>query len=139
MFGGLIVDANRLERIMKIRLFSIALIAAAAVGTILVAPVAAEAAQRASLATSDRAEFGVVLPDSATAPKTVTFPGGGTWDYGTNAGTYSNYFHKSKKHATSVVNGNATYASSGTARANAWSKVSIFHTWTGNKAFYRFV
>jgi lactococcin 972 family bacteriocin len=119
--------------------FSAALIATAAVGTILVAPVAANAAPNAAAASPKSSEVGVLLPDNGITPKKVTFPEGGTWDYGTNDGTYSNYFHKTRQHATSVINGNATYKTSGSARPNTWSKVSVFHTWTGNQAFYRFV
>ena len=61
---------------------------------------------------------------------------GGTWTYGaTGSINYSNYFHPSKKHRSSVQNCSGTYRSTDAA-GGLTSRVSESVCLSGNQAYY---
>ncbi|HEY5820493.1 MAG TPA: lactococcin 972 family bacteriocin [Propionibacteriaceae bacterium] len=56
----------------------------------------------------------------------VEYPGGGTWNYGTNrTEVWSNYHHPSANHRSSVINGYGEYKSSGCKARGVWSYASL--------------
>ncbi len=108
------------------------------------APTAASAAQVEPVPQSAASEGnGVHIPSGAHAPRyTVTPEGGGSWTYGTNGPNntaYSNFYHASRKHGSSVQNGRGNVARSATVAGGATAKSSITKTYAGNIAYYRFV
>jgi lactococcin 972 family bacteriocin len=65
---------------------------------------------------------GTALPALAT----VEYPGGGTWNYGTNrTEVWSNYHHPTRNHRSSVINGYGEYRSSGCKAPRIWSYASL--------------
>ncbi|HFL3608707.1 TPA: lactococcin 972 family bacteriocin [Clostridioides difficile] len=72
----------------------------------------------------------VTITDNMTTPRTKVDVGGGEWEYGTaKEGKYqkrawSNYYHKTRYHASSVVLGNKENDSE-TYKPNTTSKASI--------------
>jgi lactococcin 972 family bacteriocin len=77
------------------------------------------------------------------APRYTSHPeGGGTWIHGTdgpNNTAYSKFFHATRKHGSSVGNGQGFVNRTGTIAANKWANSSIRKTWAGNIAYYRFI
>ncbi len=68
----------------------------------------------------------IVVAGAVPAFATVEYPGGGTWNYGTNrTEVWSNYHHPSRKHRSSVINGYGEYKSSACKRAGKWSYASL--------------
>jgi lactococcin 972 family bacteriocin len=68
----------------------------------------------------------IVVGTAAPALATVEYPGGGTWNYGTNrTEVWSNYHHPNNKHRSSVINGYGEYLSSGCKNPNVWSYASL--------------
>lgn len=64
----------------------------------------------------------VVLGFATPALAAVAYPGGGTWVYGTNTTeVYSNYYHGSKRHRSSTINGYGEYSASTCKGAGVWS------------------
>ena len=60
---------------------------------------------------------------------------GGTWSYGVGSKyVYSNYYHKSKTHKSSVIG--KTTNSSGWTRKGVTSKASAQKKLSGNKSYY---
>ncbi|WP_119870313.1 lactococcin 972 family bacteriocin [Frondihabitans sp. 762G35] len=51
---------------------------------------------------------------------------------------YSDFYHPSRKHGSSVYNGNGTGNRSDIVEAKIWSRSKVHHTFVGNQAFYRF-
>lgn len=105
------------------------------------APAAANATPITAIDTAR--EAGAEIPDSPFAPQySVTPEGGGSWTYGTNGPNntaYSNFYHPTRKHGSSVQNGRGNLNQSGTVLGGATAKSSISKTTAGNLAFYRFV
>ena len=67
----------------------------------------------------------IVAGAAVPALATVTYPGGGTWSYGTNSTeVYSNYYHPSNNHRSSVINGYGEYLSSGCKSPGVWAYAS---------------
>ncbi len=59
---------------------------------------------------------------------TVSYPGGGTWNYGVasdQSQVWSNYHHPSRVHRSSVINGYGEYYSSACKSAGVWSYASL--------------
>ncbi|MEU5692420.1 lactococcin 972 family bacteriocin [Actinosynnema sp. NPDC020468] len=78
----------------------------------------------------------LVLGIATPALATVVNVGGGTWDYGVDsARVWSNYYHGSKCHGSSVVG--AYYDSSGDTRAGITARASAPAKGSGNKSYYR--
>lgn len=68
----------------------------------------------------------IVLGSAVPALATVEYPGGGTWNYGTNrTEVWSNYHHPSRNHRSSVINGYGEYRSSGCKSPGVWSYASL--------------
>lgn len=65
------------------------------------------------------------------------YPGGGVWTYGaSNGGAYSNYYHGSKYHSSTVVSRKNSNSSKGYANAGRTSYAYIRTTWGEQAAFY---
>lgn len=63
-------------------------------------------------------------------------PGGGTWHYGVGlTGTYSDYFHSSRRHQSSVRSGSKTVQKR--AGAGSWSKARLT-VFSGCEVFWGF-
>ncbi|MFZ7088109.1 lactococcin 972 family bacteriocin [Curtobacterium sp. RRHDQ10] len=136
---------------MKIRMIACSA-AVVALGAALVVPVAAHAAPSATADESGAAlvrvvdadeGFGVVEPSGISTRKDkdfVEFPeGGGTWYHGIKNGqVYSNFYHYTRKHGSSVINGEGWKKSSRLVDPRLTSNASISSTIAGNTAYYRF-
>ena len=82
---------------------------------------------------------GVILSNSIIAMAATVQVDGGTWAYGTNVTKcYSNYYHGSRAHNSTAINGNATASYSGQVSAKNTSYASVSKTLTGNTAYYGF-
>ncbi|ROP65686.1 lactococcin 972 family bacteriocin [Curtobacterium sp. ZW137] len=80
---------------------------------------------------------GTITPNYSVSPE-----GGGSWTYGTNGPNntaFSNFYHASRKHGSSVQNGRGQVARSRDTLGGATAKSSITKTFAGNNAYYRFV
>jgi lactococcin 972 family bacteriocin len=89
-------------------------------------------------------EHGIPIPSVGTITPnyTVTPEGGGTWTYGTNGPNntaFSNFHHASRKHGSSVQNGQGHVARSADTAGGGTARSSIRKTFAGNAAYYRFV
>ncbi|MBT1675948.1 lactococcin 972 family bacteriocin [Curtobacterium aurantiacum] len=89
-------------------------------------------------------EHGAPIPGGGaiTPSYTITPEGGGSWSYGTNGANntaYSNFYHKTRKHGSSVENGAGNLSRSRDTAGGATAKSSIRKTYAGNHAYYRFV
>lgn len=65
--------------------------------------------------------------DNGVSTYSVSYPYGGTWQYGTTlplgcGEVYSNFLHNSRKHHSSVMNANGIYAYSGVKGAGVWAE-----------------
>lgn len=72
----------------------------------------------------------VLMAIGAAAPAlaTVVNVGGGTWNYGVNNNggeVWSNYYHPSLRHRSSVINGYGEYYNSGCVSSGTWSYASL--------------
>ncbi|MCR6514421.1 MAG: lactococcin 972 family bacteriocin [Clostridium sp.] len=63
--------------------------------------------------------------------------GGGTWNYGTGSGrVYSEYYHASEIHGSSVVNGNGVKDTDYNRAKGQWSDASTSSTWKVDNSYY---
>lgn len=72
------------------------------------------------------ATLGLLLAGTGTAFATVSYPGGGTWSYGTRgSGTevYSNYHHPTVAHRASTINAWGEYSCT-SANGGSWANNS---------------
>lgn len=65
----------------------------------------------------------------------VSYPEGGTWDYGNSGRTWSDYHHPSKLHRSTACNSVTCLRSADTGRGS-WSRASVSWTVTGNTWYY---
>ncbi|GAA4552472.1 hypothetical protein GCM10023192_82300 [Amycolatopsis samaneae] len=73
---------------------------------------------------------------AAPALATTEPAGGGTWSYGVSLGVnYSDYYHPTKWHKSSVRSGGVT-RHSGCAAPGTWSHATISAAISGNKAYW---
>ncbi|MFI5709838.1 lactococcin 972 family bacteriocin [Kribbella sp. NPDC051620] len=67
----------------------------------------------------------VLATAAVPALASVAYPGGGTWNYGTNqTSVYSNYHHPSATHKSSTINGYGEYKTSGCVKKDLWANTS---------------
>lgn len=132
---------------MHVRFLAASAAAAVVVAGTLALPTVAQAdstTDRGSSVGTAVQEHGVQLPAGDTlAPRyTVSPEGGGTWTYGTNGKdntAFSNFYHKTRKHGSSVKNGAGNTKRSADKAGGETAKASIRKTYAGNTAYYRFV
>ena len=73
----------------------------------------------------------------AVASAAVKYPGGGVWTYGSaNGGAYSNYYHGSKYHSSTVVSRWTGLSDKGYAGAGRTSYAWIRTFWAEQVSFY---
>ncbi|MFC9297763.1 lactococcin 972 family bacteriocin [Streptomyces sp. NPDC057011] len=78
----------------------------------------------------------VIAASAAPALATTVSVGGGTWDYGAGTATvWSDYYHGSKCHGSSVQG--EYYDASGNVSAGSWAFASAPVKLSGNKSYYR--
>src|SRR5690349_19725923 len=78
---------------------------------------------------------GIATTNAAPASATVAGVSGGLWGYGTALNTWSNFYHPSALHRSSVKVCGIIYRSLDQP-GNAWSTVSVAACLSGNEAFY---
>ncbi len=77
------------------------------------------------------------LGGTVAASAAVQYPGGGVWTYGSaNGGAYSNYFHSSRYHSSTVVSRWTGVSSKGYAKAGQTSRAWIHTVFGERAAFY---
>ena len=76
------------------------------------------------------------LAVAAPALATTVSVGGGTWQYGVTVSNYSNYYHGSKAHRSSVDNSVAGLVRSGCVSSGQWSYASEVAAASGNNAYW---
>ncbi|MFZ6993517.1 lactococcin 972 family bacteriocin [Curtobacterium sp. RRHDQ66] len=127
---------------MRTRIIAAATCLVAAAAVFVPAAADAEPAEPVT-GTSSTYEGSVPIPTGLHAPRySVTPEGGGSWTYGTNGPNntaYSNFYHTTRKHGSSVENGRGNVVRSATVAGGATAKASITKTYAGNHAYYRFV
>ncbi|GAA4686829.1 hypothetical protein GCM10025780_37070 [Frondihabitans cladoniiphilus] len=104
------------------------------------APVRADASASVTAGSVDDTQRGVDIPEGFST-RTVAHPEGGEWRYGIDGPgntTYSHYLHSSRKHSSSVRNGNLEWFRSSVAGAGVQSRAAVAHTVGGNQSFYKF-
>ncbi|WP_431520211.1 lactococcin 972 family bacteriocin [Bifidobacterium pseudolongum] len=76
--------------------------------------------------------------DSGVMPLAEAFPvEGGTWQYGRNlVKAWSNYYHPTKPHASTVTSGNKRSVSANT-RAGYWSYATLNGFYSSANYYYR--
>jgi lactococcin 972 family bacteriocin len=76
------------------------------------------------------------LGAASPAMAAVQYVGGGTWDYGTGGGrVWSDYHHGSRRHQTSVNNGQNHYSSC--VGGGNWARASASSRWwTSDKSYW---
>lgn len=80
---------------------------------------------------------GIILSNSSIALAAVTNIGGGTLYNGvTLKECYSNYYHPTKVHMSSAMNGKGLLVKSNWVNAGYTSYASVSKTLSGNQAFY---
>lgn len=80
---------------------------------------------------------GIILSNSSIAMAAKTSVGGGTLYHGvTFTKCYSNYYHATKTHMSSAMNGKGDIVKSNWTSARYTSYASVSRTLTGNQAFY---
>lgn len=84
------------------------------------------------------ASVAATLGGGATAVSAaVQYPGGGVWTYGSsNGGAYSNYYHGSKYHSSTVVSRWTGASDKGYAGAGRTSRAWIRTAWAEQVSFY---
>ena len=130
---------------LSARLASLSLVAATAVGPVflsLPAASAAEAPPQEKAAVSGTfeapaAEGGGEEIEGGASSRYTSFPEGGTWNHGTLQYVYSKYFHGTRKHGSSVKNGNGISSRSPDVGAGSWAVATIKKTMAGNSAYWR--
>ena len=130
---------------LRARLASLSLVAVTAVGATLVAVPAASATEapppgQASIpGTSEvpAAEGGVEEREDGASSRYTSFPEGGTWNHGTLQYVYSKYFPNTRKHGSSVKNGNGISSRSPNVGAGSRAVATITKTMAGNSAYSR--
>ncbi|WP_226654597.1 lactococcin 972 family bacteriocin [Leifsonia sp. LS1] len=78
---------------------------------------------------------GGTLLSAAPANAYVSYPEGGTWDYGNSGSTWSHYHHPSKVHRSTACN-SYTCLRSADAGRGSWSRATVAWTVTGNTWYY---
>ncbi|CNF06940.1 bacteriocin%2C lactococcin 972 family [Mycobacterium tuberculosis] len=78
----------------------------------------------------------ITMATAGPAMATVKYVGGGTWDYGATATTWSNYYHGSVCHGSSVY-ADAVLVRSPNTAAGYWSYASHKAGLAGNQAYWR--
>lgn len=74
---------------------------------------------------------------AAVASAAAQYPEGGVWTYGSgNGGAYSNYYHPSKYHSSTVVSRKTGSSDKGYAGAGGTSRAWIRTSWGEKVAFY---
>ncbi|MCK4024781.1 lactococcin 972 family bacteriocin [Streptococcus iners] len=82
------------------------------------------------------AGLAATIGGTAVASAAVQYPGGGVWTYGAaNGGAYSNYYHSSRYHSSTVVSRWTGASSKGYAQAGQTSRAWI-STKRGEKAAF---
>lgn len=85
----------------------------------------------------------LVLGGASAALATVAYPPeGGTWEYGTSSNVvYSNYYHATRSHGSSVKNCHGSLTRSPTVLKGAWSHAQRNDACSGeiDYAYYRLV
>jgi len=82
--------------------------------------------------------------DAGISTVDVSYPYGGTWQYGTTlwggcGDVYSNFLHNSRRHHSSVLNADNVYAYSGVKEAGIWASASTYAVCGKvDQAFYGF-
>jgi lactococcin 972 family bacteriocin len=79
---------------------------------------------------------GVSMPAGDNTPQYGAHPEGGTWSHGTNDGVYSNYYHPSKRHGSTAMNGRGNSNRVTGIASGSWSYASISKTTAGNSAYW---
>ncbi|MBB4071312.1 lactococcin 972 family bacteriocin [Canibacter oris] len=86
---------------------------------------------------------GLVFAGAAAANAVVTYPAeGGTWDYGVDSSTiWSNYYHSTRSHGSSVRNCHGSLTRSPNVGPGHWSHATRYDGCTGwfktDQAYYR--
>lgn len=80
---------------------------------------------------------GAVVPDGQYGVAARVIREGGVWTYGTHDGLFSNYWHKTRAHGSSVINGNGQRNTSPDVRGGLTSHSRINKTFAGNTAYWR--
>ena len=83
------------------------------------------------------AEGGVEEREDGASSRYSSFPAGGTWNHGTLQYVYSKYFHNTRKHGSSVINGNGNRVRSANVGGGAWAVATVWKTMAGNTAYWR--
>ena len=74
---------------------------------------------------------------AAVVSAAVQYPGGGVWTYGSsNGGAYSNYYHPSKYHSSTVSSRWNSSSDKGYAYAGGTSRAWIRTAWGEQVSFY---
>jgi lactococcin 972 family bacteriocin len=79
---------------------------------------------------------GGLMPAGENTPQYVSYPEGGTWSHGTNDGVYSNYYHPSKRHGSTAMNGRGLSHKVTGIPSGSWSYARIGKTMAGNSAYW---
>lgn len=80
---------------------------------------------------------GIILSNSSIAMAAKTYVGGGTLYHGvTLTECYSNYYHATKLHMSSAINGKGKLVKSGWVNSRFTSYASVVRTLTGNESYY---
>ncbi|MDR0918849.1 MAG: lactococcin 972 family bacteriocin [Oscillospiraceae bacterium] len=74
---------------------------------------------------------------------TTANPEGGTWVYGTSGipgigKCYSEFWHPSRTHSATAVNGSGKVDKDFGRPSNVWAKASVSRSFSGNEAYYGF-
>jgi lactococcin 972 family bacteriocin len=77
-----------------------------------------------------------VLAVASPALAAVQYVGGGEWRYGVTDVNYSNYYHGSARHQSSVFNNLKGLVRSGCASGGSWSYATQAAATQGNKAYW---
>jgi lactococcin 972 family bacteriocin len=125
--------------------------AVVAFGAALLAPAAAQATPAVPTATSGSTLIrvanlegtGVIMPTGSNMRfgdgyQRVEYPEGGTWQYGTTHGTYSNFKHGTRLHGATAKNGEGNSDRKTRVPGGSWAKTEIKKTFTDNQAYYHF-
>jgi lactococcin 972 family bacteriocin len=126
--------------------------AALAFGAALLVPAAAQAAplenggpglDQGVTRVQNEEGTGVVMNGSADLRwgdgyQRVEHPEGGTWQYGTTNGTYSNFQHGTRKHGCTAKNGHGDFQRITNVQAGKWGYTSVKKSLIDNQAYYHF-
>lgn len=77
-----------------------------------------------------------LVPVSGAFATTLHNINGGTWMYGTQIGhAWSSYYHKTRRHSSSLQDGIGRAAFSGATKADQWSSANLY-AWIGRMHYY---